>query len=97
MTLVPLPSICPIVPSLATRDTLLSLFRGLQHPYIHPVLDIEFWDAGVALITPLNPTGSLRDLIYGCPWNEDWEKKYERRGEGLPLKQVSLSIILIRL
>lgn len=72
-----------------TRHTLLELFRSLQHPYIHPVLDIEFWDAGAALISPLNPSGSLKDLIYGSLWHEDYEKKYTCRGEGLPLRTVS--------
>ncbi|XP_072394036.1 slowpoke-binding protein isoform X2 [Diabrotica undecimpunctata] len=88
LALLPLPSTCPISPSQVTRDTLLSLFRGLQHPYIHPVLDIEFWDAGAAVVSPLNPTGSLKDLIYGSVWHEDYEKKYTSRGEGLSLRTV---------
>ncbi|XP_018574810.1 slowpoke-binding protein-like [Anoplophora glabripennis] len=88
LTLVPLPSTCPIGPSQATRDTLLVLFRGLQHPYIHPVLDIEFWDAGAAIISPLNPSGSLKDLIYGVLWHDEYDKKYVSKGEGLPLRTV---------
>lgn len=89
LTLVPLPSTCPLNPSQHTRDTLLDLFRGLQHPYIHPVLDIVFWDAGTALITPLNPSGSLKDLIHSTPWHEDYDRKYTAKGEGLPLGTVS--------
>ncbi|XP_044252578.1 slowpoke-binding protein isoform X2 [Tribolium madens] len=88
LTLVPMPSMCPLNPTTTTRDTLLELFRGLQHPYIHPVLDIDFWDAGAALISPLNPSGSLKDLIYGSPWHEDYDKKYNSKGEGLPLRTV---------
>lgn len=88
MSVVPLLASCPIMPSSAIRDTLLALFRGLQHPYIHPVLDIEFWEASVALVTPLNPIGSLRDLIYGCSWQQDYDRKYNVRGVGLPLRQV---------
>jgi PX domain-containing protein kinase-like protein len=88
LTLVPLPSMCPLNPTSGTRDTLLDLFRGLQHPYIHPVLDIEFWDTGTALISPLNPSGSLKDLIYASPWHEDYDKKYNNKGEGLPLRTV---------
>ncbi|KAJ8946809.1 hypothetical protein NQ314_008794, partial [Rhamnusium bicolor] len=80
LTLVPLPSTCPISPSQTSRDTLLELFRGLQHPYIHPVLDIEFWDSGAAVISPLNPTGSLKDLIYGSLWHDEYNKKYITRG-----------------
>lgn len=94
LTLVPLPSMCPLNPSTTTRDTLLELFRGLQHPYIHPVLDIEFWDAGAALISPLNPSGSLKDLIYSSPWHEDYDKKYTCRGEGLPLRTVRKFLFL---
>ncbi|XP_057654084.1 slowpoke-binding protein isoform X2 [Diorhabda carinulata] len=88
LALLPLPSNCPISPSQATKDTLLALFRGLQHPYIHPILDIEFWDAGAAVITPLNPTGSLKDLIYGSAWHEDYEKKYTSKSEGLSLRTI---------
>ncbi|CAG9856715.1 unnamed protein product [Phyllotreta striolata] len=65
LALLPLPSGCPISPSPSTRDTLLALFGSLQHPYIHPVFDVDFWDAGAAVVSPLNPAGSLKDLIYG--------------------------------
>lgn len=88
LSLVPLPPTCPINPSQATRDTLLELFRGLQHPYIHPVLDVEFWDAGAALISPLNPAGSLRDVIHAANWQDDCDVKYAERGTGLPLRTV---------
>uniref|UniRef100_A0AAR5QA89 Protein kinase domain-containing protein n=1 Tax=Dendroctonus ponderosae TaxID=77166 RepID=A0AAR5QA89_DENPD len=86
LTLVPLPSTCPIAPSQQTRETLIELFRGLQHPYIHPVLDIDFWKDEAAIFAPLNPTGSLKDLIYQSFWQDDYEKKYVCRGEGLPLR-----------
>ncbi|KAL1494076.1 hypothetical protein ABEB36_009730 [Hypothenemus hampei] len=88
LTITPLPSTCPISSSAETRETLIELFRGLQHPYIHPVLDIDFWKEGAAIVSPLNPTGSLKDLIYGTYWQEDYEKKYLARGEGLPLRTV---------
>ncbi|KAF7279329.1 hypothetical protein GWI33_007419 [Rhynchophorus ferrugineus] len=88
LTFLPLPSTCPITPSPEIREVFLELFRGLQHPYIHPVLDIHFWTEGVAVISPLNPTGSLRDLIYGTFWQDDFEKKYISKGEGLPLRTV---------
>lgn len=66
------------------------MFRGLQHPYIHPVLDIDFWKDGTAIFTPLNPTGSLKDLIYQSFWQDDYEKKYVSRGVGLPIRTVSI-------
>lgn len=89
LTILPLPSNCPIGPSQSTRQTFLQLFRGLQHPYIHPVLDVEFWEIGAAIITPLNPAGSLKDLIYGTLWHEEYGSKYNQRGDGLPLGTVS--------
>ncbi|CAH0564179.1 unnamed protein product [Brassicogethes aeneus] len=88
LSLVPLPSDCPLNPSQQTRETLLELFRGLQHPYIHPVLDIEFWEAGAALVSPLNPSGSLRDVIYGANFSHDCQEKYADRGAGLALRTV---------
>ncbi|KAJ8959119.1 hypothetical protein NQ318_022376 [Aromia moschata] len=92
LTLAPLPSHCPLSPSQATRDTFLELFRGLQHPYVHPVLDVEFWDAGVAVVTPLNPSGSLKDLIYGSVWHEAYDKKYASRGGGFALEDGNVII-----
>ncbi|KAL3274076.1 hypothetical protein HHI36_015494 [Cryptolaemus montrouzieri] len=88
LMLLPLPSTCPIIPNDNSKKILLELFRGLQHPYIHPILDVEFWEAGIALITPLNPDGSLRDLIYKSPWEEEYSQKYMGRGEGLPLRMI---------
>ncbi|KAF5270597.1 hypothetical protein FQA39_LY01335 [Lamprigera yunnana] len=79
---------CPIRPSKVTSETVLALFRGLQHPYIYPVLDIQFLETQAALISPLNHGGSLRDLIYSCPWHEDCDRKYLGKGEGLPLWQI---------
>ncbi|XP_074027610.1 slowpoke binding protein isoform X3 [Leptinotarsa decemlineata] len=88
LTLVTLPSSCLINPSQSTKDTLLELFRGLQHPYIHPVLDIEFWEGGAAIISPCNPAGSLKDLIYSSVWHKEFDKKYVGRGEGLSIRTV---------
>ncbi|CAH1116176.1 unnamed protein product, partial [Phaedon cochleariae] len=88
LALIPLPSTCPLTPSRSTRDALIELFRGLQHPYVHPVLDVEFWRGEVAVISPVNPAGSLKDLIYGASWFEDYEKKYRARGEGLSVRTI---------
>lgn len=87
----PLPPSCPISPSQTTRLTLLEIFRGLQHPYIHPVLDVEFWDKNAGIITPLNPAGSLKDLIYDSVWHDEYGPKYNKRGNGLPLGTVSIN------
>ncbi|KAB0793093.1 hypothetical protein PPYR_12713 [Photinus pyralis] len=88
LSFVSLPTQCPITPSTVTSETVLALFRGLQHPYIYPVLDIQFLDTQVALICPLSHGGSLRDLIYASAWHEDCDRKYSGRGEGLPLWQI---------
>ncbi|XP_046441386.1 probable inactive serine/threonine-protein kinase slob2 isoform X1 [Daphnia pulex] len=87
----------------ATRNALIDLFTALQHPYIYPVLDVDFVYGAVAssnspfceeakpvLVTvfPFNTKGSLKDLIYRSRWQDDWDQKYCQRSEGLPLLQV---------
>lgn len=54
-----------------TRRTILDLFLTLQHPYIYPVLDVEFVEGAtdpettfITLVLPFNSKGSLKDLIY---------------------------------
>jgi len=86
----------------ATRNALVDLFAALQHPYIYPILDVEFVYGSLAsaavfsddvkpvLVTvfPFNTKGSLKDLIYRSRWQDDWSHKYRQRSEGLPLLQV---------
>ncbi|XP_017782525.1 PREDICTED: slowpoke-binding protein isoform X2 [Nicrophorus vespilloides] len=88
LSLVEVPQQCPLQTTATTRETMLELFRSLQHPYIHPILDVEFWDIGAAFICPLNYSGSLKDLIYGENWQEDHGRKYSGKGQGLPYRQV---------
>lgn len=68
LTLVPLSSNCAIECNPSTRGTILELFLALQHPYIYPVLDLDFRDVSgqtyVVLVLPFNNKGSLKDLIY---------------------------------
>jgi PX domain-containing protein kinase-like protein len=68
LTLVPLSSNCAIECNPSTRGTILELFLALQHPYIYPVLDLDFRDVSgqtyVVLVLPFNSKGSLKDLIY---------------------------------
>ena len=68
LTLVPLSPNCPIECNPSTRGTILELFLALQHPYIYPVLDLDFRDVSgqtyVILVLPFNNKGSLKDLIY---------------------------------
>lgn len=76
-----------------TRDAIRDLFRALQHPYIHPVLDVDFHSVGqksfMVTTIPVSERGSLKDLIYGSSWEDDWAPKYSRRGAGLPLAQAA--------
>nr|CAD7429994.1 unnamed protein product [Timema monikensis] len=71
LTLVPRGPNCPIQCNPSTRDTILNLFLALQHPYIYPVLDLDFRDVAtqtyVILVLPFNNKGSLKDLIYKSP------------------------------
>ncbi|XP_012283802.1 slowpoke-binding protein isoform X2 [Orussus abietinus] len=94
MTLVPLNRNCSLNICPATKDIVNNLFLALQHPYICPVLDLEFIEYEgknyVILVQPINQ-GSLKDLVYGIErncWNEDWSQKYAARGRGLPLPQI---------
>lgn len=72
----------------------------MQHPYIYPVLDFDFTFPSdlpsdsteltpyAALVMPYHTEGSLKDLIYGSAWQDDWGHKYGRRSPGLPLGQI---------
>ncbi|XP_058804976.1 slowpoke-binding protein isoform X2 [Phymastichus coffea] len=94
LTLAPLNRNCSLNVCPSTRDVLNKLFLTLQHPYICPILDIEFVQYEgqdcVVLVQPINQ-GSLKDIIYGIErncWNEDWSHKYSSRGKGLPITQI---------
>ena len=69
LTLVGANASCPIKCDQSTRTTLLDLFLNLQHPYIYPVLDLEFRESPtgeetyIILVIPFNGKGSLKDLI----------------------------------
>ncbi|KDR12072.1 hypothetical protein L798_13376 [Zootermopsis nevadensis] len=96
LTLVPLSPNCAIECNANTRSTILELFLALQHPYIYPVLDLDFRDVSgqtyVILVLPFNNRGSLKDLIYKVRnpfrWQDDWSQKYGQRSAGLPVSQV---------
>uniref|UniRef100_A0A1B6DUY8 Protein kinase domain-containing protein n=1 Tax=Clastoptera arizonana TaxID=38151 RepID=A0A1B6DUY8_9HEMI len=94
LTLVPKSVNCPIQCDSETRNSILDLFLALQHPYIYPILDLEFREAAsgsqifVVLVLPFNNKGSLKDLIYKSGWQDDWCDKYGQRSDGLPLSQV---------
>lgn len=60
----PLTSKCPIEQNDRSRGLILELFRALHHPYIYPVLDLEFCNGHALAVVPFNAMGSLKDLIY---------------------------------
>lgn len=93
LTVTALPDACPLRHSpCQVRPGLLEIFLGLQHPYVHPVLDIDIKVLAerphVVVVSPLNDVGSLKDLIYHSRYNEDWQEKYRPQGTGLPEPQV---------
>lgn len=92
LTLTPRSPACPIRSDSSTRGIVLDLLTNLQHPYIYPVLDLEFRESAgevyILLVIPYNAKGSLKDLIYKSLWSEDWGEKYGQRSEGLPATQV---------
>lgn len=94
LTLTPRSVQCVINNDSETRQSIMDLFLALQHPYIYPVLDLEFVEDAARdrayniLVLPFNSKGSLKDLIYKSCWHNDWADKYGRRSDGLPLSQV---------
>lgn len=72
MTLLQIPSDCVALdempPSECPKVALMELLASLQHPYIYPVLDLEFLYSNqthyACLVMPFNSRGSLKDLIY---------------------------------
>ncbi|XP_068618082.1 slowpoke-binding protein [Battus philenor] len=89
LSLVPLTSKCPIEASERSRALIVELFRALHHPYIYPVLDMQLCSGHALTILPFNHRGSLKDLIYKSTWNEEYSKKYNQPGTGLPGWQVA--------
>ncbi|GAB0089024.1 uncharacterized protein DMENIID0001_035020 [Sergentomyia squamirostris] len=96
MTLLPIPLDCialeELPPSQCLKGVFMELLGSLQHPYIYPVLDLGFvkYESRnyACLVTPFNPRGSLKDLIYKSQWNEAWCRKYTRKSTCLPISQV---------
>ncbi|KAK3865179.1 hypothetical protein Pcinc_029196 [Petrolisthes cinctipes] len=92
MTLQPYDEHCPISVTHGTREALVELFQALHHPYIYPVLDVDFANISshtyVITIIPHNTKGTLKDLIYRSHWQDDWVEKYQQRASGLPVSQV---------
>lgn len=74
MTLLPLPRDCIALDELpatsieSPKEVLMELLSSLHHPYIYPTLDLGFVQSDsinyACLVTPFNPRGSLKDLIY---------------------------------
>lgn len=71
LTLTPQSQGSPIEYDQSVRHVIMDLFLALQHPYIYPILDLEFIEANVQkknaniiVVLPFNNKGSLKDLIY---------------------------------
>ncbi|XP_014364448.2 slowpoke-binding protein [Papilio machaon] len=89
LSLVPLTSKCPLEGNERCQQLTSELFRALHHPYVLPALDMRLASGHALTITPLNPRGTLKDLIYKSTWNEEYSKKYNQCGVGLPTWQVA--------
>lgn len=92
LTFVPRGPNCPVQFNSETRSIFLDLFLALQHPYIYPILDMNFKEIGnkwyIFVTLPFNEKGSLKDFIYKSRWQDNWNQKYSQRSTGLPLSQV---------
>lgn len=74
VTLLSVSSDCPALSeefSVTSEDNpgiLMELLGQIQHPYIYPILDLNFFHTSnmtfACLVMPFNRTGSLKDLIY---------------------------------
>ncbi|CAL4092877.1 unnamed protein product, partial [Meganyctiphanes norvegica] len=62
ITLQPYDETCPVPLLPGTKDALVELFQALHHPYIYPVLDIDFATISnhtyVVTVIPYNAKGS---------------------------------------
>nr|XP_032519229.1 slowpoke-binding protein isoform X3 [Danaus plexippus plexippus] len=89
LILMPLSSRCSIEPSDRSRELMKELFRALHHPYICPVLDLEMCSGHAIAVLPYNSRGSLKDVIYKSAWSDEYCRKYNSSGAGLPPTQVA--------
>ncbi|CAG4942635.1 unnamed protein product [Parnassius apollo] len=89
LTLVPLTIECPLEDGACSRELVVELFRALHHPYIYPVLELQLCSGHALTILPFNAKGSLKDVIYKSTWHEEYHKKYNQSGTGLPAWQVA--------
>ncbi|XP_023234405.1 slowpoke-binding protein-like isoform X4 [Centruroides sculpturatus] len=92
LIMMPVSDNCPILCNTTTRQALLELFVAFQHPYIYPILDVDFTFLNqqqfVVFIMPFNDKGSLKDLIYQSNCQHDWREKYQYYGTGLSESQI---------
>ncbi|KAM7449617.1 hypothetical protein ABFA07_002536 [Porites harrisoni] len=90
LTMVPWNTQCVISFTKSTKKTLKELFSLLQHPYLFPVMDVDFVIEHnlVMFIHPYRSTGSLKDIIYGSRPQSSWQQKYQAKGKSLSLTQI---------
>ena len=93
LSMVPLYDQCSLQLDTEGVQTLTDLLHSLQHPYIYPVVEIDYIPPDknfVVVIQPLAPKGSLKDLIYKTNPIGDWSSKYSARKKGLSEEEVAL-------
>ncbi|XP_059157582.1 probable inactive serine/threonine-protein kinase slob2 [Physella acuta] len=76
----------------ASSKTIKDLFSLLQHPHIFPMHDFDFAVEQnlVFVVQPVSARGSLKDMVYQCPYSENWFEKYRNKSKGLPLNLIKL-------
>lgn len=93
LSMVPLYDQCLLTLDKEGVTALTDLLHGLQHPYLYPVVEIDYIPPDknfVVVIQPLAPKGSLKDLIYKTNPIGDWSSKYSTAKKGLSEQEIAL-------
>ncbi|GAB1597978.1 slowpoke-binding protein-like [Argonauta hians] len=73
-----------------TESSLRVFDQYIKHPYIMPLIKIEFLleDDVIVVSRPFSPSGSLKDEIYQSRCLDNYKDKYNNHGQPLPLGQI---------
>jgi len=74
----------------ATKAVFCGMLEGLKHPYILPVLEVDYIPEKEFLVTfrPLTKSGSIRDLIHNAKPRDPYARKYDKTGKQLSLRLI---------
>lgn len=81
------------------RDTLFRLLKTIEHPFILPILDLDFLRERKKLVVfrEISATGSIKDRLYKAdPLRKSFNDKYiHRKGKRIPSKPLSVQEIKV--